>query len=180
MLKHANKTSFKKGQTPWNKGKSNYWLIGVPRTKAVRDKIRKAHSGMKKPWVGKNRNPNVKIKCLTCGKEFEVVYSRKDKAKFCSNKCRGSLLKGRIPKNKGNFTSKTYGGCHSKVRKIRGTPSQCEECGTESAKKFEWANLTGHYENEWDYKRLCTSCHNKLDNKIRNITDNRRKKSLKK
>lgn len=165
-------TKFKKGQIPWNKGKSNYWLVGIPRTKEVREKIRKAHKGMRKPWSGKYRNPNVMIVCNICEKSFEVVFSRRNQAKFCSRKCQGKAYESKIPYNKGVHKSKSYGGYHYKVRAIRGAPQKCEECKTTKAKKFEWANLTGHYENEWDYKRLCTSCHNKLDNKIRNITDN--------
>lgn len=120
------------------------------------------------------RNPNVKKECHICSKEFEVIFSRKEKAKFCSNECRSKSMLGMVPHNKGIHTSTKYGGYHYKVKMIRGTPKKCEDCGTTKAKKFEWANLTGHYENEWDYKRLCTSCHCKLDNKIRNIINSRK------
>lgn len=54
-------------------------------------------------------------------------------------------------------------------RAVRGTPSECEDCGTTEAKRFEWANLTGNYQDVNDYRRLCTSCHNILDKKILNI-----------
>lgn len=37
----------------------------------------------------------VDIKCLTCGKKFTVIPSRKDSAKFCSNKCKIEDFKGR-------------------------------------------------------------------------------------
>ena len=88
-------TKFVKGQIAWNKGKHNDWLIGIQRTKEVRDKIRNTHIrlGLKpRPY---KRNPNVKIICLTCKKEFEVVYSRKDKAKYCSKKCYAISIKGK-------------------------------------------------------------------------------------
>ena len=58
-------TKFVKGQIAWNKGKHNDWLIGIQRTKEVRDKIRNTHIrlGLKpRPY---KRNPNVKIICLT-------------------------------------------------------------------------------------------------------------------
>ena len=32
--------------------------------------------------------------CLTCGKEFEVPYCRKDTAKYCCSECRQQALKG--------------------------------------------------------------------------------------
>ncbi len=58
---------------------------------------------------------------------------------------------------------KGYRQFHYQVEKRRGKPSKCEECGTLDAKKYEWANITGDYENTDDYKRLCTSCHRLLD-----------------
>jgi len=42
--------------------------------------------------------------------------------------------------------------------------------GTKTAKKYEWANLTGLYDNIFDYVRLCCSCHKKKDGIIKNIT----------
>ena len=116
------------------------------------------------------RNANVVIICKICNKEFEVIYSRKDKAKYCSNKCRWKSLEGKKAWNNGIFEANSYGANHYKVRKLRGNINKCEECGTTTAKKYDWANLTGDYGNINDYKRLCVSCHNKLDNKIRNIT----------
>ena len=37
--------------------------------------------------------------CLTCDKEFEVNFARKNIAKFCSNECHYKNMKGKIPKN---------------------------------------------------------------------------------
>lgn len=62
-----------------------------------------------------------------------------------------------------------YQGAHHRVRKIRGKPSVCEVCGTTSARKFEWANLTGNYADPLDYKRLCSSCHHRFDGLVRNL-----------
>lgn len=122
------------------------------------------------PW---ERNENIDIECNTCGKIFSVVFSRRNKAKYCSTNCRHAGLIGKAAYNKSKFYSTTYGSLHYKVRKIRGTPKECEECKTTTAKKYDWANLTGKYYDPYDYKRLCVSCHNKLDNKIQNINKNK-------
>ena len=146
MPHHLNSGSFKKGQIAWNKGKTNYWLKGKPRPKSVIDKIKKAHLGVKKPWAGQYKvKPLINKKCAKCGKGFSVIESRKNRAKFCSIVCKFAFQRNFIPINKGKFKSKNYGGYHYKVRKIRGTPKLCEQCGTTTAKKFEWANLTGNY-----------------------------------
>ena len=41
-------------------------------------------------------------------------------------------------------------------------PQKCEECGTSDPKKrYEWASLTGKYQDPLDYKRMCKICHAK-------------------
>lgn len=65
--------------------------------------------------------------------------------------------------------SASYSAFHFRVEAARGKPSKCEDCGTTTAKRFEWANLTGRYEDVNDYKRLCCSCHHKLDGHVRNL-----------
>ena len=179
---------FQKGLIPWNKGKINvysqdtkkkmsFWL-GKKMSLSTRKKMSRSRKGRKataktreriKLAQQKWRNPNVKIICQICEKQFEVIFSRKDKAKYCSKKCQWVGYKNHIPRNKGVHKSKTYGGFHYKVRKLRGTPSYCEECGTTTAKKFEWANLTGNYSDINDYKRMCASCHDKFDGVIKNV-----------
>lgn len=62
-----------------------------------------------------------------------------------------------------------YDAFHVRVEVLRGKPSTCETCGTTNAKAFDWANLTGRYQDPWDYKRLCRSCHARLDGKVRNL-----------
>lgn len=62
-----------------------------------------------------------------------------------------------------------YSALHLRVIAERGQPSKCEDCGATTAKRFEWANLTGHYEDVRDYKRLCCSCHHKMDGHVRNL-----------
>ena len=89
-------------------------------------------------------------------------------------------VKSRIPKNnnqcgennaswKGNKAG--YSALHYRVCKTRGNPQKCEECGTTKKTRYQWANLTGKYDDVMDYKRLCQSCHAKFDNIIKNITN---------
>jgi hypothetical protein len=63
----------------------------------------------------------------------------------------------------------TYGGAHTRVCSVRGQPKRCEECGTTTARNFEWANLTGHFHDPDDYRRLCRSCHRRFDNTRRKL-----------
>ena len=62
-----------------------------------------------------------------------------------------------------------YAALHLRVQATRGTPSLCDACGTTKAKRFEWANISGRYEDPSDYRRLCCSCHHKMDGHVRNL-----------
>lgn len=60
--------------------------------------------------------------------------------------------------------SNPYAKLHARVRSLRGSPHKCEMCGEDSIKKhYDWANLTGDYENPDDYKRMCRKCHREYD-----------------
>ena len=53
---------------------------------------------------------------------------------------------------------------HNRLRKARGKPNCCEVCGKVGGGHFyEWANLTGKYEDILDYKRMCRHCHRQYD-----------------
>lgn len=56
-----------------------------------------------------------------------------------------------------------YKAFHLRVEAARGKPKKCEDCGTTSAKRFEWASVSGNYSDVNDYKRLCVSCHRRFD-----------------
>ena len=103
------------------------------------------------------------------GTTQKVIYERFKQAGYKSRIAKKRNQKG--PNNdswKGNKAG--YKALHYRVIKERGTPKLCEECGTTTAKKYQWANMTKNYSNIMDYKRLCISCHAKMDNKIINIT----------
>lgn len=65
-----------------------------------------------------------------------------------------------------------YQALHLRVQAARGTPSLCEECGTTEG-RFEWANLTGKYEDINDFARMCVACHRNYDAQRRAITGRR-------
>lgn len=57
-----------------------------------------------------------------------------------------------------------YQALHLRVAVARGKPTFCACCDTtDPAKRYEWANLTGRYDDISDYVRLCVSCHRRLD-----------------
>lgn len=63
-----------------------------------------------------------------------------------------------------------YSSQHRRVKRLFGVPKRCEVCKTEDKKKkYEWANLTGDYNNPKDYKRMCASCHAKYDKREENF-----------
>jgi hypothetical protein len=57
----------------------------------------------------------------------------------------------------------SYNSFHRRVIDVKGRASSCDDCGTLDAKVYDWANLTGRYEDIDDYKPLCRSCHQKHD-----------------
>lgn len=63
----------------------------------------------------------------------------------------------------------TYAALHKRVEAARGKPSRCARC-PETQGRFEWANLTGRYDDIDDYERLCKACHIRLDTERRAVT----------
>lgn len=56
-----------------------------------------------------------------------------------------------------------YAALHKRVEVARGRPRRCERCGVDEDRRYEWANLTGHYEDVDDYQRMCAKCHRRFD-----------------
>ena len=123
------------------------------------------------------------IKCMNCGKDC--------RNKFCSlacyhiyqskNICPGQYKAGhpglRDEKNplwKGSRAG--YTSIHEWVYVRLGKPRKCSNCGTEKAKKYEWANISKKYKRDVkDWKRLCTSCHRVEDGSGYKMWETRRK-----
>ncbi len=63
-----------------------------------------------------------------------------------------------------------YQALHLRVATARGKPTYCEHCPQNSpSASYEWANVSGNYEDVMDYKRLCLSCHRKFDDSVLNL-----------
>lgn len=59
-----------------------------------------------------------------------------------------------------------YRAIHLWVERKLGKPKLCSECSftSDNGRQFHWANLSGEYKrNLSDWKRLCVSCHRKMD-----------------
>lgn len=82
---------------------------------------------------------------------------------------------------KGNDAS--YAAFHYRVYSQNGNADHCEVCGRNDYETvYDWANITGAYEDINDYKQMCRSCHFKMDgvrnnlpNRIKNKNTNKRK-----
>lgn len=85
-------------------------------------------------------------------------------------------IKSRVPYKRNQYgennsswkgPNATYAAFHYRVESKRGKPHFCEACGDMDSKRYEWANLTGKYDDVMDYSRMCVSCHRKYDSKRR-------------
>ena len=133
----------------------------------------------------------IKLNCKKCGKSFITYPCRLKgryghKAKYCSKSCSNSVTqngkefrfkKGHIPsKNrimpkgnnhhlwKGNKVG--YRGLHYWLRRIKGIPVKCNNCGKErtTPKSIQWANINHKYlRDPNDYISLCAKCHKIYD-----------------
>jgi hypothetical protein len=104
--------------------------------------------------------------CLVCRAEFTSKPTAK--RKYCSLNCVYETTRGAPNRNsqwKGSDVS--YSTLHAWVARWLGTPSECENCGTTTSKKFEWANVSKEYKRDLsDWKRLCHPCHIKFDDSV--------------
>jgi len=80
--------------------------------------------------------------------------SKPKTAEHCSNIAKSQVLDN----------STNYNTLHNRVRKLRGTPSKCEHCGTTDKRVYHWSNKDHvDYQNMDNYQRLCVPCHKKYD-----------------
>ncbi len=64
----------------------------------------------------------------------------------------------------------SYKTFHNRLSQFRGKPMSCDVCGTsDPSKSYDWANLSGRFQDMYDYKRMCRSCHWKHDKKHLNL-----------
>ena len=68
-----------------------------------------------------------------------------------------------------------YKAFHVRVKIARGIAKTygCSNCGlNDKNKRYEWSNLTGDYNNIWDYKSMCVKCHRAYDRKRKDVDKN--------
>lgn len=96
-----------------------------------------------------------------------VTIASKSNLKNGTRKSCGCLkrIKGSESRNwKGDQVC--YTSFHKRVREERGMAGEygCSVCGRkDDGVSYDWANLTGHYEDTNDYAPMCRSCHRKYD-----------------
>lgn len=63
-----------------------------------------------------------------------------------------------------------YQAKHLRVYRARGKPTTCSVCGTDDpTKTYDWASLTGNYQDIEDFAPMCRSCHRRYDKGVQNL-----------
>ena len=58
----------------------------------------------------------------------------------------------------------TYAAKHMRVRQAKGKASGCSRCGLSAPeRRYDWANLTGNYDDVNDFASMCRPCHRRYD-----------------
>lgn len=87
-------------------------------------------------------------------------------------KARPAIPRNQAAERNGNWKGAKagYQAKHLRVQRLRGRPRMCQVCGTtDPVLWYDWANLTGDYDNPTDYKRMCRSCHRHYDSARRDV-----------
>ena len=128
-----------------------------------------------------NEDKTVIRECI-CGNPIKVIYSLRNRKKFCSTLCIDSnrtrrsgltyiikkdnptsFKKGMTPHNKKENPG--YYALHDWVGRWKNDSGKCEHCG--SIQKLQWSNISGEYKRDLlDWQRLCCKCHKKYDSKF--------------
>lgn len=99
----------------------------------------------------------------------KVVCSRLREANVCCRRSGHRNQQGALNPNWGGLDV-GYTSFHNRLRALKGKPKHCEVCGTsDPSRTYDWANLSGRYDDPTDYKRMCRSCHWKHDGTIKNF-----------
>ena len=109
---------------------------------------------------GDTKHPYEFKACKGCGEE-KWIQKRRD---FCSYKC------SQTGENNSNLKTENlaYVTCHQRVYVKYGPAICCSTCGKDDPNvHYEWANLTGDYENIEDYAQMCKPCHTAYDHSRR-------------
>lgn len=103
------------------------------------------------------------------GTTQKVIWSRLKEEGY---RCRIAAKREQFGENNDSWkgSAAKYSALHYRIYKLKGCPRKCEVCGTDDKnKRYEWASLSGKYDDPSDYKRMCKSCHSKYDNMAKNF-----------
>lgn len=100
--------------------------------------------------------------CPDCGK-VEVVRtdSKRVRCRPCAMKIRFNGSKHKLSPRSFTGTLTEYKTLHMRVRRKRGPASECV-FGCKSS-RYHWANISGRYDDVYDYVELCPTCHDAYD-----------------
>ena len=109
-------------------------------------------------------------------REIAARYGMSIKAVQTAMRRFGIAPRPQIKRNQWGANNSSWKGKRAKYKALHlrktvesGQPRLCESCGSTTATRYEWASMSGRYDDPKDYKRLCKSCHAKLDKIIRNL-----------
>lgn len=145
------------------------------KTAAFRAQVDKYHVPFCLPEELKRDYVDEKMSQLEIAAKYGVTLKRVQTAfRRCSITPRPQIKRDQTGPNNAYWGGKdgelTYAALHKRVEALRGRPRKCEVCGTTSKQRtYDWANMSGRYDDPADYQRMCRSCHWKHDKKILNI-----------
>lgn len=104
--------------------------------------------------------PREWITCKDCGNRALVRLGGQG---YCSKECASKHRTGEAhPAWKGDEAG--YHPKHARVYRVRGKADHCSVCGRDDdAITYHWANLTGNYDDIWDFAPMCPACHGAYD-----------------
>lgn len=99
------------------------------------------------------------VTCPDCNK-IETIRTDNKRIRCASCSKKGSLNPS-IQKSKFIGTITEYKKYHARVNRTRGKADSCQfGC---IANRYHWANISGKYDDIYDYTELCPSCHSLYD-----------------
>lgn len=117
--------------------------------------------------LAKWQDPEYRAMQVAAHKGKPTWASQNLKKGMTTNTGKTWFKKGQLANEKHHFwkgNNVGYDAIHNWVNRNYGSPRRCEDCGTEDALKYDWANISGQYKRDkFDWRRLCRKCHHAFD-----------------